>query len=139
MRGSKMRWMRVALILFVLPLAGCDLSWVKLTISDFESKRVQGIWISRQSEATGAWVHDVRIDFGAVALVQGYEWLQYESVVGAAGERNWISALVERAPNNSNEVTISLGFMRLSAPGRYKISAFNVAGESPLSDAWKAL
>ena len=131
------RWMRrgrAALMLMLLvTLSGCDLSWLKVKIPDFGSKKVQGIWVWRQVEGTSTWKHDTRLIFASLRNNQGLEWLDYDTVVGTLGQRGVVTTSVQRTAGNPDEVTISVGFLRLSAPGSFRVSTFNASGESPLS------
>lgn len=115
---------------------GCDLQWVKVTIPDFESKQVTGIWVWRQSEQSGQYVRDTEIEFGErIPAGGGVELLRVETTTGPLGERSSLPTGIERDAANPDRVTLSLGFTRLSAPGIFKVSTYNAAGDSPLSTA----
>jgi hypothetical protein len=129
-----MRRARAALMLLLLvTLSGCDLSWLKVKIPDFGSKKVQGIWVWRQVEGTTSWRHDTRLVFTGLRGSAGFEWLDYETVVGTLGQRGVVTASVQRTAGKTDEVTVSVGFLRLSAPGMFRVSTYNSSGESPLS------
>ncbi len=119
-------------VLLLLP--GCDLSFVSVEIPDFDSSRVQGVWIWRQSESNGQWVRDTRIDFVDRSTWNGIELVSYSTVVGTLGERGALPSGLTRDPANPDRAMISLGFLRLSAPGRFRVSTWNAYGDSPLSN-----
>lgn len=127
----------VSLLLVVLP--GCDLSFLSVQIPDFDSHRVQGVWIWRLSERSGQWERDTRIDFVDTSPWNGAELMSYTSVVGTLGERGTLPSGLTRDPANPDRVSLSLGFARLSAPGQFRVSTWNAYGDSPLSNASAAL
>jgi hypothetical protein len=134
MQRSFKRFVRIgfALALLVL-LPGCDLSFLNVQIPDFDSNRVQGIWIWRQSELSGQWERDTRIDFADRSTWNGLELVSYVTVIGTLGERGNLPSGILRDPTNSDRVTVSVGFIRLSAPGQFRVSTWNAYGDSPLS------
>jgi len=115
---------------------GCDLQWVMVTIPDFESKQVAGVWVWRESEQDGAFVRDTEIEFvETIDAGGGYEILRVETTTGPQGERSSLPTGITRDAANPDQVTLSLGFTRLSGPGMFKVSTYNAAGDSPLSEA----
>lgn len=115
---------------------GCDLQWVTVTIPDYDSKQVKGVWVWRQSEQSGQFVRDTEIEFvEPIEGSNGYELLRIETTTGPLGERSSMPTGIERDATNPDRVTLSLGFTRLSAPGVFKVSTYNTMGDSPLSAA----
>jgi len=113
---------------------GCDLQWIRVTIPDFDSKGVTGVWVWRQSEQTGQFVRDTEIEIGDLVVAQnGLEIVSIVTTTGPLGERASLPTGVERDAANPDRVTLSLGFTRLSAPGTFKVSTYNDVGDSPLS------
>ena len=130
---------RHVLILFVFALLvvlpGCNLSFLSVQIPDFDSSRVLGVWIWRLSELSGQWERDTRIDFVDTLTSNGGELVSYATVVGTLGERGNLPSGLARDATSSDRVTLSLGFLRLSAPGQFRVSTWNAYGDSPLSNA----
>lgn len=113
---------------------GCDLQWIRVTIPDFESKVVTGVWVWRLSEQTGQFVRDTEIEIGDVYVPQeGIELVSVVTTTGPLGERATLPTGLERDAADPDRVTLKLGFTRLSAPGTFKVSTYNAAGDSPLS------
>lgn len=115
---------------------GCDLQWLTITIPDFDSKQVKGVWVWRLSEQSGQYVRDTAIEFTVPTLnIDGIEFLRMETTMGPLGERATLPTAVERDSGNPDRVTVTLGFTRLSAPGVFKVSSYNQSGDSLLSTA----
>lgn len=115
---------------------GCDLQWVNVTIPDYDSKQVKGVWVWRLSEQSGQFVRDTEIEFiEPIEGTGGFELLRVETTTGPLGERASMPTGIERDVSNPDRVTLKLGFTRLSAPGEFKVSTYNTVGDSPLSAA----
>ncbi|HVP28122.1 MAG TPA: hypothetical protein VMW35_03050 [Myxococcota bacterium] len=125
----------LGLLLCLFTATGCDLQWVNVVIPDFGSKQVKGVWIWRLSEQTGQYVRDTEIVFETTANAGGHDILSYETTSGPLGERGTLPTELVHDAQNPDQVTLQMGFMRLSAPGSFRVSTYNVAGDSPLSAA----
>jgi len=122
---------RLAFLVFVLPLLGCGLSWLTIEIPDFSSKRIEGVWIWRLSPQTNQYVRDTQIQFQNVTALTSGEVLNY-TATSSQGQL-LLSASLAHNPANLDVVTVTLSFAEGSPPGTFKVSTFNAAGESPLS------
>ncbi len=137
------RWLRRT-ILGTLALAGtslqgCSLGWFTISIPDFASKSVGGVWLWHLSAETGLWERDTQIAFGAPSLQADGEWLTYQAAPldGSPTFPGW--SQVVRSANNPDQVTLQLLFSRAEAAGTYRASTYNDAGDSPLSNESVAL
>lgn len=114
---------------------GCDMQWVTVVIPDYDSKQVKGVWVWRQAEQSGQFVRDTEIEFVEPIVGSQYELIRVETTTGPLGERSSLPTGITRDAQNPDRVTMTLGFTRLSAPGIFKVSTYNAAGDSPLSAA----
>jgi len=116
-----------------LPLAGCTVGPVELRIPDFESARVEGLTFWR--EVDGHFVVDGFVYFEGVVVRDGKELVDYrvESLGGEVLARS--SAPLVRDAASPDDVEIKLHYPRAgSTAALYKVSAFNAAGDSLLSE-----
>jgi len=131
MRRSVRHAVRLACLVFALPLLGCGLSWLTVEIPDFSSKHVEGVWIWRLSPQTNQYVRDTQIQFESVTTLTSGDVLNYTAISGQG--QMLLSTSLAHNPANHDVVTVTLSFAEASLPGTFKVSTFNAAGESPLS------
>ncbi|HBZ68791.1 MAG TPA: hypothetical protein DEP35_03190 [Deltaproteobacteria bacterium] len=136
MHRSPWHAFRLSLLALVLPLLGCDLSWLQVEIPDFNSKQIEGVWIWRLSPQTNQYQRDTLVWFQGVTTQTSGEVLTYTSYAAQANVS--LTAAIGPDPASSDGVTVTLGFER-GLPGVFKVSTFNAAGESPLSAQSEAL
>lgn len=118
-------------LFFGLATAGCDTRGVRVQLRAFEASQLRGLWIWRASPESGEYQRFTQIEFGALEERDGQEYLAYIADFG--GDRLDLQTAVERAGGEASaDLNVVLAF--LSSPGTYKISSYNAAGESPLSE-----
>ena len=122
-----------ALVLAALSLGGCQMVSFTISIPDFASKRVAGVWMWRWSTASGAFQRQDQLVFGEVDLDPTGESLDYVVTPVAGGQDLPFTAHVARDGANPDRVTLQLLFTRSQGTGYYRASTFNATGESPLS------
>lgn len=131
------RWLRPTVLgllcLATTPLQGCTLGWFTLSIPDFTSKAVEGVWLWRLSPETGEWERDTQITFGAPALQADGEWLEYQAMPLDGAQPVPGTSQVVRNAENPDHVTLQLLFSRVEEAGTYRASTYNHAGDSALS------
>ena len=125
----------LALVVLVLPLLACNPSWLTVEIPDFNSKRVEGVWIWRLSQSN-QYMRDTLIVFQGVTTLTSGQVLNY-AIYSNAGNMALTTAIDHNA-TNSDVVTLKLGFLA-GPPGVFKVSTYNGAGESPLSSQSESL
>ena len=118
------RW--VALALVGLFAVACDMRGFRVQLNAFEEDQVQGLWLWKAS-AAGDYERYVQIEFGALHEEAGQELLPYSVEIN--GQPVTANALVDR--DEADNVAVMLYFTH--EPGAYKISSYNVTGESGLS------
>lgn len=125
----------LALALLLVPLAGCESKEITIRIPDFDSKQVAGVWVWRLDPSSNQWVRDGQLEFHDTVLAGGREQLQYANVKIEDGEVDGmkLNADVLRDPLNPDSVTVRLWYFRYSAPGQFKVSTYNSAGDSPMT------
>jgi hypothetical protein len=124
----------IAIALLMIPMGGC--TWVNfmVRIPDFDTAEVAGLWMWRFSTASGVYERTNRITFAGVTEQAGAESLKYEirdqsdQLLGMT-----MTTEVARDAANADSVTLDLWYARFSPPGAYKVSTYNTAGESVLS------
>ena len=118
-----------ALVLVALLAVACDLRGFRVYLSDFEVSQVRGLWVWR-ANAQGQFQRYTQIQFGAVQEQDGNEFLPYSFAVN--GKPVTLNSPITRLPAAPDDLTVILAFGY--APGTYKVSSYNSAGESGLSD-----
>lgn len=122
----------VAVAALLLTLAGCKWFEVSVQITDFDSKKVSGLWMWRKDEATGQWQRAGQIVFEPTSTSASAKQLEYV-LVGDGGTALPMKAPIERDAKVPDKVKLKLWYARYLEPGQYRISSYNQAGESPLS------
>jgi hypothetical protein len=107
---------------------GCDIRGFRVQIPGFDTQQIQGIWLWRQAES-GDFEKTVQIRFTERVTIGALEYQIYESSSPAGGFT--LQSLIKRSTAAPGDATLELAFMRV--PGTYKVSSYNAAGESPLS------
>jgi hypothetical protein len=123
----------LGLVFFAVSLVGCDWRQLSVRIPDFETKQVLGVGLWRAS-AGSAYERELEIRFVPPRQVGVHELLAYTLDEGGAAQLD----VIERDPQNPDQVTVHL-WVPLLGGGTYKVSTFNAAGESPLSDQTASL
>ena len=141
MQGRIQRFACALLAALALGLMGtvgqCSFNSLVVEIPDLEANRIEGLQLWRADDANGANLAEAgRIVFGDRFFEGGSEVLAY-TLVDSADEAipsEWPAALV-RAQDGSGSVTLTFVFSEWTElPGWVRVSTFNAAGESELSD-----
>lgn len=119
----------VALLLFAVQ--GCKWFEVTIRIPDYDSRKVQGVWMWRKDGATGQWQRAGQIIFQTPASPGSTE-LSY-LVVQPDGTPLPLKAPIERDPKAPDQATVRLWYASQLDSGEYRVSSYDQSGESPLS------
>jgi hypothetical protein len=134
MRCRLLRGAALALALLSAPLlTGCEMKSIQIQLPGYGNGAVDGIWLWKQS--AGAWQRVCRIDFTDRRMTVHGERLSYvQNCINGKVRRGVVLATaVDRLAGNPTTITIDLVYLRYEDPGTYRATAFNEAGESPLS------
>ena len=107
---------------------GLRFSWLTVSIADFQSKEVQGVWISRSSTTTGTFTHDMQVPVQAGSGM-------FQNVLDSSGQPQSLVVTAQPDPANPDHVIVKIGVFAPSVSGYVKVSTYNAVGESPLSAA----
>jgi hypothetical protein len=118
-----------SLLFLAFSVLGCDWRQLSVRIPDFESKQVLGVGVWRTSGGAG-YEREFEIHFSPPRQVGAQEVITYTVSGGLTSSQ--IDA-IERDSQNPDQITVHL-WMPLLGGGSYKVTTFNDAGESPLSD-----
>jgi hypothetical protein len=118
---------------------GCQLTYFTISIPDFISKDVSGVWLWRQSPTTGLFVRDAQFVFQAVQDGPEGELLDYIATSSDGATSVPLSTGIVHDGEDTDRITLSLIFARTSEPGVFRASTYNAAGESPLTDEMVSL
>ena len=136
-KASRLSKAALALMLLLLPtVLGCETKSVTLVIPGFGSGNIDGIWLWRFVEAKGKYVRACRIELDDPTVTSsGAEEVSYLQVCDGqpgVGGMN-LKATINRPPTDPNTIVVRLWYFRFAAPGQFRASAYNSAGESGLS------
>ena len=120
-------------LLLLFPLTACETRRVWLELPAFGDGSVEGVWLWRRSDASGAWERTCRIPFLEQAQVGSRETLTYTQECEDERAGFELSSRLEH-PETPDTVLVSLWYMRWENPGTYKVSAYGPSGESALSE-----
>jgi hypothetical protein len=120
MHRRGLRLALAALVALAVSAAGCEVRGFRIQVPGFESHGVLGVWVWRESPTTG--------EYERYELYQGREFLWY-SFPAAQGPMFLQTAIEPGAEPDA--VNLNLAFLQV--PGSFKVSSYNVSGESPLS------
>ena len=112
---------------------GCTLGTVTISIPDFASKSVQGVWLWRSTAFNGAYQREVQFSFGEFQPDAQGEALEYTASPADGSAPIPIPTYVVRDAANPDRVTVSLIFGRSEDAAFYRASTYNTSGDSPLS------
>lgn len=127
----------VALLTFAVPaLTGCDIPYFTVVIPDFQAAAVEGVQVWRIDDATGQPAPRGQIVLGEVLEYEGIEYLEYTQLAPDGSELFTLpTKLVRPDPSRPDQVRIDVFYTSDGPQGWYKVSTFNAAGSSPLSQA----
>lgn len=141
---SKKRLLRRAtlvLSLLAFPLIACEPTKMQIQLDGFTSSGIEGIVLHR-ADSGGTYQPVCEIHFSEFRTIvrrgQAIERIKYVQTC-LDGEMGvpvvTLETNVRRPSAGSDAIQLDLWYLRFEAPGLYKASAFNAAGESPLSAA----
>ena len=120
-------------LLLLFPLTACETKRVWLDLPAFGDGSVEGVWLWRRSDASGAWERTCRIPFLDYQQAGARETLTYTQECEDERAGLELSSRIER-PETPDTVRVSLWYMRWEDPGTYRVSAYGPNGESALSE-----
>jgi hypothetical protein len=130
---GSIRWRAVAAALALVCLlaaSGCEYKVVKLKLPNYFSAGVTEIWFWRLDERSHGYVRSGHMKVAGLFGPPGAKVLQYTMIVpDGAGQLPGSSKVTIQG----DAITVALSFARSAAPGWFRVSARNRAGESPLS------
>ena len=114
---------------------GCETRAVTMEIPGFGDASIEGVWLWRLSESTGKYQRTCRLELYDPELdASGSEVVPYLQVCDTPGEIGMdLNATVSRLPADPDTIVVTMWYFRYRDPGQFKASAYNAAGESPLS------
>jgi hypothetical protein len=130
---GSIRWRAVAAALALVCLlaaSGCEHKTVNLKLPNYFSAGVDEIWFWRLDERSQGYVRSGHMRVTGLFGPPGARVLQYTMVAPDGGPRQAISSPVTI---QGDAITVALSYARWAAPGWFRVSARNRAGESPLS------
>ncbi len=123
----------VALSLLPL-LTACEYRRVTVRIADFESALVEGVRFWRLTEASLQFEPGGSVEFDDPRILEsGHEVVDYTVFSPDGEELVTLPAFVLRNPADPDTVTLELQYLRYEDPGWFRITTYNAAGESELS------
>lgn len=127
---SRVRAALAAVALLGLCSTACDVKGFRVQVPGFDSAQVLGMWVWRASPQTGQYERYAQIEFGTPVESEGWEFLPYSVAIG--GTLVNLTTVVSRDPSAPEDATLMLSFG--SVTGTFKVSSYNAAGESELSE-----
>jgi hypothetical protein len=114
------------------------MSTVTLLIPDFDSAAIDGLRFWKLDYVEGGYVEALRLEFTEVVEEDGGETLVYRVWRNGETLSAMVPVVMERIQGYSDAVKVRPMLPSLG-PGAYRISSFNAAGDSALSDDWLTL
>jgi hypothetical protein len=130
---GSIRWRAVAAALALgclLAASGCEYKIVNLKLPNFFSAGVDELWFWRLDERSRGYVRSGHMKVAGLFGPPGAKVLQYTMIGPDGTPRQSISA---RVTIQGDAIIVALNYARWAAPGWFRVSARNRAGESPLS------
>ena len=122
--------------ILALALTGCDfVGWVNVLIPDFHSKEVQGVWISCSPQAIGPFMHYLQVPVQVVLSPGTGTPLSgaVQTVSDSSGTKQVVIVEARADSANPDGIIVKIGVGTI--PDYVRVSTYNAAGESPLSEA----
>jgi len=138
MRRATRALVPLLLLVFALPLAGCNVTSLQLWIPGFDTAEVKGVTFWR--EVDNQFVVDGHLIFEEIVVEGGVEIVNYR-VESATGELLLqSSAQLARDAANPDDVALEVVYTRYGEESAlFKVSTFNAAGESLLTEGSKMI
>lgn len=121
--------------LLLTPVWGCKISGrnFKIVITDFDTARVEGIWLYHESEPGAGFVRDTEIRLGDTFTQGGVELVDYVMIDSITQHEFAFAAQVVRSERNPDAARLNLFALLWAENGSFKASTYNEFGESDLS------
>lgn len=141
MRRRRLRGALLALSLLAIPTLGCEAKKLQIQLESFFSSEIDGIFLFRADTLDGPFerVCEIRFsDFRTIVRrgnqVERIRYLQ-NCLDGQQGTPALLLETTARHPEDGDPdaILLELWYLRFEPTGFYKATAFNAAGESPLS------
>lgn len=141
MKRSIHRFAVAALALIALILTSavtqCPSRGLAVEVPDLDTNQIQGLQLWRADQEMDQTYHEnCRIVFGESLVSNGSEMMEY-TLLSPDGEPMpvWSYAAVDRGEGQNGPVRLYFVFGSWSeSPGWFRVTSFNVVGESDLSD-----
>jgi hypothetical protein len=117
-----------------LSLAACDFGGLVVRLHDFESRQVLGLTLWRSPVGANAFQRDLDLDFFEPEVDASGNEVVPCRFEGASGVQE-LEANLFRNPEDPDEIILILWGLPFAPGSEYRVSAFNAAGDSPLSAA----
>lgn len=134
MRRVSLRGLCALAMLLVVALSGCEYRQITVRLSDLEAAQVNGVRFWRLSETSGRFEPGGVVHFGNIGFRKGVETLFYFVSQADGFTSPSLSSPIVRDPAHPDRVTLQIWYPRLEDQGWFKVSSFNEAGDSSLSD-----
>ena len=139
MSSRRLRSAVLTLSLLAGPMLGCEPAKVQIQLDSFTASAIEGVVLHREG-TDGTFRPVCEIHFSDLRTIvrrgESIERIKYVQTCmdGAMGTPVLLlETNVERPADAPDAVQLKLWYWRFENPGIYKASAFNAAGESPLS------
>jgi hypothetical protein len=134
MRTAHRGALALSLALPLLTAGSCSFEALKIQLAGFGQGDIDGIWLWRR-QSSGAYTRSCRIEISNPFLLNGAEIVSYDQTCPGGGATGIpMQARIQRLPSNPTTITVRLLYLSTGAAvGTYRASAYNAAGESPLS------
>jgi len=133
-RSTRLPMIVLTLLLAAVPLLGCEPKEITLALPGFGNGSIDGVWIWHLG-SSGQYERACRLQLSdPQTMPSGTELLPYVQVCDSPNEVGMnMSAKVIRLSGDPSTIIVKLWYFRWVDPGQFKASAYNSAGESPLS------
>lgn len=120
------------LLVLALSLSGCEYKAVMVQLPSFFSAGVEELWFWRLEARSDEYVRSGHIRLSGLFGPPGKKVVQYTMVAPDGKEGLTLSAPVKV---RGDSIIVELNYARWAAPGWFRVSSRNRAGESALSEA----
>lgn len=139
MSRGRLRSAVLLLSLLAGPMLACEPTKVQIQLDGFSASGIEGIVLHREgTDGTYRPVCEIHFSEFRTIVRRGVSVERIQYVQNCLEGEFGIPALVleanvERPADAPDAIQLDLWYLRFEDPGTYKASAFNAAGESPLS------
>ncbi len=122
--------LRILPLVFLLGLTACEYRPVSMQLPSFFTAGIDELWFWRRDEGADTFVRSGHMRLTGLRGPVGNQMLAY-TMYSPEGEEHLTCTVPIEVVEDS--FVVELWFSRWEEPGTFKVSARNVAGESPLS------